>query len=367
MKVMIVNERPIHYRVDLFNMLAKELGEKLSFCFVSNQKKPIRDCISVYHNEPFLKNARFFQSGSIMSRNIKALYYIIQNKPDIIIAGGLPLNVIFFLLYSKIYNKKVITWWSGTILSEKISLAKTLYRKLLIQQLDGAITYSTLATQYLRNLSPSFENSRTIGNNTLNVSLYQKKVHTAYVSPSSKRPTVTIITVAFLTKSKNILTLLRVFNNLSKVKSHLKLVIIGEGPELKQLQEYANHHHLSSSVVFKGFTTPDKMPAEYAAANIYVHPSLLDRWPQTFNEASAASLPIILSTTSGVCNKYTELYGKEVLFAPKDTKGLEKILSRLIDDEALRYRLGSEAYKFASQNDCQVVAERIITYLSSIL
>jgi len=104
-KVMIVNERPIHYRVDLFNMLAKELGEKLSFCFVSNQKKPIRDCISVYHNEPFLKNARFFQSGSIMSRNIKALYYIIQNKPDIIIAGA-SFKCLFFSYFIQRYTTK---------------------------------------------------------------------------------------------------------------------------------------------------------------------------------------------------------------------------------------------------------------------
>jgi len=362
---MIVCERPTYYRIDLFNLLTDQLGSNISFCFISNQKHPIRDKISVFENEPFLNQAYFFNQGPILLRNIKALYKIIQLNPDVIINVGMSLRTGFLLTFARLCGKKLITWWAGTITSEKnIGPVHTLYRKFLIHLIDGAIAYSPLTAEYLHLLAPAFNNIQVIGNNSFDSSHFNQKIN--HLRPYGKHDNeVRILTVGFINQSKNIISLLKAYDNLKKKYPALCLVVAGDGPELENLRQYSRAKNICG-VCFKGFVPPEKMVEEYAAADVYVHPSLLDRWPQTFNEAASAGLPILISSTSGVCNQYTEIFGRKVIFEPEDSGRLEEMLLELINSESRRKELGTKALESALQNDCKTVAKKITNYISSL-
>jgi len=365
MKVLIVCERPTYYRADLFNLLTDQLGSNLSFYFISNQKQPIRDKISVFENEPFLNQAFFFNQGPIVLRNIKALNKIFRLNPDVIINVGLSLRTVFLLTFARLCRKKLITWWAGTITSEKnINSIHTLYRKFLIRLIDGAIAYSPLAAEYLHMLTPALKNIQVIGNNSFDSSHLNQQI--SRLRPNSTHDSeIRILTVGFINQSKNIISLLKAYDNLKKKCPALCLVVAGDGPELKNLRQYSRAKTICG-VCFKGFVPPEKMVEEYAAADIYVHPSLLDRWPQTFNEAASAGLPILISSTSGVCNQYTETFGREVIFEPEDSGRIEEMLLELINSESRRKELGAKALVSALQNDCKIVAKKIITYISAL-
>ncbi len=365
-RLMIITERPTHYRVDLYNLLSARLGGSMTFCFISNQKFALRDVISVLKNEAFLNHSFIFSQGPIILRNLKALYRVFRLNPDVIINVGLSLRTVFLLSFAKLRGKKLVTWWGGTKASENHTHhVHTLYRKFLIRQLDGFIAYSELSDEHLRHLVPRLKSPLILGNNPLDSSRFHRKVDYFKKNRPRDDKILRIITVAFLIDRKNIIMLLRVYKRLSYKFDFLQLIIVGDGPALKTLKRYAEVNNLVS-VVFKGFVPPEKMFEEYAGADIYVLPSLLDRWPQTFNEAASAGLPVLVSNSSAVVNMYTKAFGNEVTFGSNDLNRLESLLIELINNPNRRELLGAKALESALQNDCEKAVNRIITYVSNL-
>lgn len=364
MKVIIICERPSYYRKDFFNILTGYFGKNILLLFVSNQKNPIRDVICTYKDEPFLEQAHFIRNGPIIYRNMSALYQVYRFNPDVIVNVGLPLRTMFLMAFAKLFGKSIVTWWAGTKESEtEKTRLHVIYRKFLIRFLDGAINYSLSSEEYLKHLVPFLKKSIVIGNNTLDSKYFNMKIKTEMFN-IYKGNVIKILSVGFLIKRKNIMTLLKVFHNLSKTIDFIELVIVGDGPEYEELKNYIDKNHLSS-VKIKGFIEPSEIHKDYASADIFVQPSAVDQWPQTFNEAASAGLPILISSTSGVCNRYTEQFSSEAVFDPEDKCRLEDLLFRLIKSEKLRKNLGIKAFECALENDCNVVADKFISYISS--
>jgi glycosyltransferase involved in cell wall biosynthesis len=291
--------------------------------------------------------------------------HIIQEKADMIINVGMSSRLIFLILYAKLFHKKIILWWSGTNASEaSISLLKKCYRKLVSHLVDGAIVYSKLAEEYLLGLNENLRNVRVIGNNSFDSSRYHRFVsRLRSASNGDRQKKVVILTVGFLSPEKNIATLINTYGRLKQEIGNIRLVVVGDGPELQNLKRYCEKNH-TEDVTFKGFVSHTNMPHEYAAADIYVHPSLLDRWPQTYNEAASAGLPILISNASGVWNPYTEEFGDRVVFNPRDEGGLKRLLENTVKDKSCRKMLGDTALKVALENDCTAVTTKISSYLS---
>jgi glycosyltransferase involved in cell wall biosynthesis len=365
MKALLISDKPIHYRVDLYNNLTKTFSDNISFFFIANHRNEVRNKISVFSGEPFHGRSRFFNGGSLFLRNVRSMIHIIQEKADIIVNVGMSFRLIFLILYSKLFRKKIILWWSGTKASEAgISSLKKCYRKLVSHLLDGAIVYSRLAEEYLLCLNKNLCNIMVIGNNSFDSWRYHRSVSRLKLARHKDRQNkVVVMTVGFLSPEKNIATLLKIYGQLKQKIDNIHLVIIGEGPELANLKRYCEENNIED-VTFKGFVPHTHMPHQYATADIYVHPSLLDRWPQTYNEAASAGLPILVSNASGVWNPYTEEFGNMVIFNPKDEGGLKRLLENTVKEESHRRMLGDKALKVALENDCSAVTRKISSYLN---
>lgn len=103
----------------------------------------------------------------------------------------------------------------------------------------------------------------------------------------------TIVTVARLAKEKEIDLLLRAWSKIDY--SHAKLIIVGDGPERKYLEELAKDLHITNSVTFTGFVPTQKKYQLLADADLFVFPSAweLEGFGMTTVEAMAAGLPVI--------------------------------------------------------------------------
>jgi glycosyltransferase involved in cell wall biosynthesis len=87
----------------------------------------------------------------------------------------------------------------------------------------------------------------------------------------------------------------------------------------------------------------------YAAADVYAGPSLVDAFAQPPAEAMACGLPVITSRTNGGSEIITHGCDGLVLENPMDFMGLAEMIRKLIDDGALRNRLGAAAAETARQ------------------
>ena len=71
----------------------------------------------------------------------------------------------------------------------------------------------------------------------------------------------------------------------------LTVVIVGEGPDRKAIEQMIEKYGLQNNVMLAG--QESDMPAVYAAMDIFVLPSLNEGLPMTVLEAMAAAKPIV--------------------------------------------------------------------------
>jgi glycosyltransferase involved in cell wall biosynthesis len=78
-----------------------------------------------------------------------------------------------------------------------------------------------------------------------------------------------------------------------------ELVIAGNGSLRGALESQVKSLNLRN-VTFTGAVPPDRMPALYAEADVYVNASLIDNMPLSLLEAYASGVPVVTSDAGGI-------------------------------------------------------------------
>jgi glycosyltransferase involved in cell wall biosynthesis len=103
------------------------------------------------------------------------------------------------------------------------------------------------------------------------------------------------------------------------------------------------------NVVFTGRLEREQLPVVYAAADIVVVPSIetprfLEPWGLVCNEAMSQACPVIATTAVGAAAGGLVRDGETGLVVHAGSApALARAIERLLDDAALRHRLGSNA------------------------
>ncbi|MEO8078083.1 MAG: glycosyltransferase [Acidobacteriota bacterium] len=118
------------------------------------------------------------------------------------------------------------------------------------------------------------------------------------------------------------------------------LVIVGEGPERRDLEQLARSLGLGRPVIFTG-ASGDVAPF-YGLADVLVLPSLSEGSPNVLLEAMACGLPIVATTVGGV-PEIAEHGVTAVLGPACKAAFLASGVDRLLSDRELAARLGAAA------------------------
>jgi glycosyltransferase involved in cell wall biosynthesis len=107
----------------------------------------------------------------------------------------------------------------------------------------------------------------------------------------------------------------------------IKLLILGKGPESKNLKALVAKLDLEESVHFLG---PTRAPAAFLEwADLLVHPSLYEGYPRVFAEATALGLPVI-SVNTPYARDYEQLVGEIITARPYDSSSLAAIIAQTV-------------------------------------
>ena len=133
-----------------------------------------------------------------------------------------------------------------------------------------------------------------------------------------------------------------------KERPHARFFLVGEGPLLPDLQAQAQALGLGDRFVFHGFARD--VAAVVSAFDLSVFPSLWEGTPLTVFEALAMGKTILATDADGLLDVLTD--DRDAMIVPKrDARALADGIVRLMDDPALRTRLGAEAARTSLQYD----------------
>ena len=128
-----------------------------------------------------------------------------------------------------------------------------------------------------------------------------------------------------------------------------RLFIVGRDMQNGKIQHLVRERNLQAKVVFTGFVPPAQIPQYMIAADVFVLPSVTEGFPNVLLEAMAAGLPLVSTDVCGL-PEIVEDGENGLLVPPEDPQGLAEAISRLLDDEDLRKRMGKNARKRAESH-----------------
>lgn len=156
-----------------------------------------------------------------------------------------------------------------------------------------------------------------------------------------------IVSVSRIIKEKGHDMLIRSLPIIIKSIPSVKLVIVGDGPYMKNLQNLAERLNISSHIVFTGKLPRKDIPYWLKSSDVFV---LLSRdgdrvegFGLVYLEANACGKAVIAGRTGGV-PEAVEDGVSGLLVSPTDVNEISSKIIKLLTDDALRLKLEKQSY-----------------------
>jgi 1,2-diacylglycerol 3-alpha-glucosyltransferase len=165
-----------------------------------------------------------------------------------------------------------------------------------------------------------------------------------------------IICVARLSAEKRQATIVEAMKYVKT--DNVRLVLVGDGPLDKDLQELAETHGVSDKIVFAGPQSSANVAAMMKQADVFTLPSYrFDNQPMVILEAIASGLPIIYCD-----NKLKEglTPANALLASGRSPKAFAKAFDTLLGDDARRADMSKASKKLARDFDVNNLAKKMV-------
>ena len=288
-------------------------------------------------------------------KTIFTIYKLGKNK-DLIFVNGLGTEATIANIF---LNKKIIrkivgdpVWeraYSKAKISESfdefqvknygfsISLQKKV-RSFSIKKSDIVVTPSKHLKNFILNLG--FKNKIEIINNGVFIPEENTNIFT--------NDQINITIVSRLVSHKNIKKIIRAISDLNDPLIYLN--IIGDGPELNQLQRISLESNNKDNTIFHGKLNRDDINHIFLKSDIYIQASNYEGLPHSLLEAMSYGIPV-LCTPVGECK---EILGNEdrgyILDLPVSKNNIKSKISEIIGEKNIANKKGERGKDFINEN-----------------
>lgn len=287
-------------------------------------------------------------------KTIFTIYKLGKNKDLIFVNGlGTETTIANIFLKKKIIRKIVgdPVWeraYSKAKISESfdefqvknygfsISLQKKV-RSFSIKKSDIVVTPSKHLKNFILNLG--FKNKIEIINNGVFIPEENTNIFT--------NDQINITIVSRLVSHKNIKKIIRAISDLNDPLIYLN--IIGDGPELNQLQRISLESNNKDNIIFHGKLNRDDINHIFLKSDIYIQASNYEGLPHSLLEAMSYGIPV-LCTPVGECK---EILGNEdrgyILDLPVSKNNIKSKISQIIGEKNIANKKGERGKDFINE------------------
>ena len=287
-------------------------------------------------------------------KTIFTIYKLGKNKDLIFVNGlGTETTIANIFLKKKIIRKIVgdPVWeraYSKAKISESfdefqvknygfsISLQKKV-RSFSIKKSDIVVTPSKHLKNFILNLG--FKNKIEIINNGVFIPEENTNIFT--------NDQINITIVSRLVSHKNIKKIIRAISDLNDPLIYLN--IIGDGPELNQLQKISLESNNKDNIIFHGKLNRDDINHIFLKSDIYIQASNYEGLPHSLLEAMSYGIPV-LCTPVGECK---EILGNEdrgyILDLPVSKNNIKSKISEIIGEKNIANKKGERGKDFINE------------------
>ena len=210
-------------------------------------------------------------------------------------------------------------------------------RSFSIKKSDIVVTPSQHLKNFILNLG--FKNKIEIINNGVFIPEENTNIFT--------NDQINITIVSRLVSHKNIKKIIRAISDLNDPLIYLN--IIGDGPELNQLQRISLESNNKDNIIFHGKLNRDDINHIFLKSDIYIQASNYEGLPHSLLEAMSYGIPV-LCTPVGECK---EILGNEdrgyILDLPVSKNNIKSKISQIIGEKDIANKKGERGKDFINE------------------
>jgi glycosyltransferase involved in cell wall biosynthesis len=244
--------------------------------------------------------------GAVLQRQVHFPLGIVSDvlkfRPDVVFSNEFGVRTLLASLTSKLMGHRLIVYSESTPHTERNASRRQLaVRRFLSQCPNAYICNGVQARQFLENLGVKPHHIFEVGQ-ALDVDSFQhcfSDEDRQKLRAEMKIQGICFLFVGHLNKHKGTSQLVEAWQEFSaRVDGDCTLLMAGEGNNRTNVEAYLREHNVTN-VRILGFVQRKELARIYGASDAFVFPTLGDCFSLAFEEAMAASLPVIGSIYGG--------------------------------------------------------------------
>ncbi len=155
---------------------------------------------------------------------------------------------------------------------------------------------------------------------------------------------IKLLYVGRVSKEKNLHLLGEAFHQLVASGENVQLVVVGDGPYLKEMKARTR----GMPCCFTGYLSGKRLAEVYASADLFVFPSATDTFGNVVLEAQASGLPVVVTDQGGPSENIIDGKTGSICRA-YDVDSLREAVQTLICNRQRLIQMGAEARKYVEE------------------
>ena len=172
-----------------------------------------------------------------------------------------------------------------------------------------------------------------------------------------KKKDFVVMTVSRLAKEKSVDRLINNQKELLKRYPNMKLLIVGDGPDIDKLKMQVCSLNISKNVIFTGKVPLEEIPIYYQLGDVFVTASKSETQGLTVVEAISSSLPIVAVKDDSFISSVIDDFNGYVFTS--DEKYIESIL-KLYENNDIYNRLSNQSRILSSDFSSEYFALKVL-------